>query len=157
MESGTFSEKSLLEFSEKIEELLDFTRCVRADGSAYGTSGQCRKGTAEAKEAKASTPPKPKAKAKRVKAGTDPEKAVKSDAKVKKLSAEWESARSERIAAGKAYAAARKNIREVGKPAVTEARDAYEMAKDREARAADKAMERIEKVRRMAEGRKPNS
>lgn len=33
---------------------LDYTRCVRPDGSAYGTSGQCRKGTqAEKEEAEA--------------------------------------------------------------------------------------------------------
>jgi hypothetical protein len=33
---------------EAVNTLLDsyeFTRCVRADGSAYGTSGKCRKGT----------------------------------------------------------------------------------------------------------------
>ena len=28
----------------------DFTRCVKPDGTAYGTAGQCRKGTASAKE-----------------------------------------------------------------------------------------------------------
>lgn len=31
-------------FSEKALEILDFARCQRADGSFYGTSGQCRKG-----------------------------------------------------------------------------------------------------------------
>lgn len=31
-------------FSEKTLEILDFARCQRADGSFYGTSGQCRKG-----------------------------------------------------------------------------------------------------------------
>lgn len=31
-------------FSEEALEALDFARCQRADGSFYGTSGQCRKG-----------------------------------------------------------------------------------------------------------------
>lgn len=42
------------EFSEK-DEAFDFARCQRADGSFYGTSGQCRKGKdtgAKEKEAK---------------------------------------------------------------------------------------------------------
>lgn len=30
--------------SDRSGEVLDFTRCVRSDGSAYGTPGQCRKG-----------------------------------------------------------------------------------------------------------------
>lgn len=48
---GSFSDQSL----QKVESLFDFTRCVRADGSVYGTSGKCRKGTETgAKEA----PPK---------------------------------------------------------------------------------------------------
>ena len=36
---------------ENFSELpYDFTRCVRPDGSAYGTKGKCRKGTEQAKE-----------------------------------------------------------------------------------------------------------
>lgn len=31
-------------FSESAHEVLDFARCQRADGTFYGTSGQCRKG-----------------------------------------------------------------------------------------------------------------
>jgi FAD synthase len=30
---------------KEVESLLEFTRCQRPDGSYYGTSGQCRKGT----------------------------------------------------------------------------------------------------------------
>ena len=53
--NGNFSENALkayqaalaknggLDFSEG--DLYDFTRCIRPDGSAYGTGGQCRKGT----------------------------------------------------------------------------------------------------------------
>lgn len=33
-------------FSEDAYEVLDFMRCQRADGTFYGTSGQCRKGKA---------------------------------------------------------------------------------------------------------------
>ena len=36
------------DFSEG--ETYDFTRCVRKDGTVYGTSGQCRKGTEQVKE-----------------------------------------------------------------------------------------------------------
>ena len=36
-------------FNEEAQELWDFVRCVRPDGSAYGTSGRCRKGTQEDK------------------------------------------------------------------------------------------------------------
>ncbi len=36
------------DFSE--EGMYDFTRCVRKDGTVYGTAGQCRKGTEEVKE-----------------------------------------------------------------------------------------------------------
>lgn len=48
---GSFSELAL----NAVESMFDFTRCVRADGSVYGTRGKCRKGTETgAKEA----PPK---------------------------------------------------------------------------------------------------
>lgn len=54
---GTFSRESLeafsklaaesqgLSFRESGENSYDFTRCVRPDGSSYGTGGKCRKGT----------------------------------------------------------------------------------------------------------------
>ena len=52
---GHFNEESIarfaehfednIEFSESTEDFVDFARCQRADGSIYGTSGQCRKGT----------------------------------------------------------------------------------------------------------------
>lgn len=32
-------------FNEKVQELWNFTRCQRPDGTHYGTSGTCRKGT----------------------------------------------------------------------------------------------------------------
>ena len=42
--------------SEDILNLIyDFTRCVRADGSVYGTGGKCRKGTEEAKQVESET------------------------------------------------------------------------------------------------------
>jgi hypothetical protein len=41
-------EQHSFNFSEK--EVYDFTRCVRPDGSAYGTGGKCRKGTEQVKE-----------------------------------------------------------------------------------------------------------
>ena len=56
---GGFSEEALqlfqlaaseqgYDFSEG-DETYDFARCVRSDGTAYGTGGSCRKGTEEAK------------------------------------------------------------------------------------------------------------
>lgn len=59
---GSFSEESLRQFSDLVAqtqsadfsegEVYDFTRCVRPDGSAYGTRGTCRKGTEGAAQEK---------------------------------------------------------------------------------------------------------
>ena len=70
---GSFSEKSLAQFAELAAATLpsdfaegdsyDFTTCIRPDGSAYGTSGKCRKGTegvAKVKEKGAAPTAKPK-------------------------------------------------------------------------------------------------
>jgi hypothetical protein len=56
---GHISEKALATYSQLLSELqgvnfsegetYDFTRCVRPDGSSYGTGGKCRKGTEEEK------------------------------------------------------------------------------------------------------------
>ena len=57
---GLFSEESLevfnklasatqgLDYSESGTDSYDFTRCVRPNGTAYGTGGKCKKGTEEA-------------------------------------------------------------------------------------------------------------
>ena len=37
------AEKAGVDFAE--DDTYDFTRCVRSDGSVYGTRGKCRKGT----------------------------------------------------------------------------------------------------------------
>lgn len=61
---ANFSEST--EFSEK-DEAYDFARCQRPDGSIYGTSGQCRKGTPtsdKAPEKKAANGGKARAQAK---------------------------------------------------------------------------------------------
>ena len=52
---GSFSEEALLKYAEMASQTqpsdfaegdsYDFTTCIRPDGSAYGTSGKCRKGT----------------------------------------------------------------------------------------------------------------
>ena len=65
---GHFSEDALtkfnamcadgVDFSEK--EVYDFTRCVRADGTFYGTAGRCRKGSQTASKAKELSAPKAK-------------------------------------------------------------------------------------------------
>jgi hypothetical protein len=47
-------------FNEEAQAVWDFVRCVRPNGTAYGTKGKCRKGTEEAKEAKTPKPKKTK-------------------------------------------------------------------------------------------------
>jgi hypothetical protein len=44
-------------YNEEAQAIWDFVRCVRPNGTAYGTKGKCRKGTEEAKTAEE---PKPK-------------------------------------------------------------------------------------------------
>ena len=55
---GSFSEEALRAYAQLAAEKAglnfaegdsyDFTRCVRPDGSAYGTKGQCKSGTQKA-------------------------------------------------------------------------------------------------------------
>ena len=66
---GHFNEKSValfkehfednIEFSESTEDFVDFARCQRPDGSYYGTSGQCRKGTPTGAKEKTATRTRP--------------------------------------------------------------------------------------------------
>jgi hypothetical protein len=50
-QAAAIAELKKTNFSEGAEGSYDFTRCVRPDGSAYGTRGKCKKGTeAGAKE-----------------------------------------------------------------------------------------------------------
>ena len=79
------SEKVFADFSEG--DFYDFTRCVRPDGSAYGTKGKCRQGTEGAKQEVATNPKKkvkedkpPKSTPKKVKQEAAP-KASKVDPK----------------------------------------------------------------------------
>jgi hypothetical protein len=61
---GSFSEEALEQFAQLAAQTqaadfaegdtYDFTRCVRPNGTAYGTRGKCRKGTESAKEPKES-------------------------------------------------------------------------------------------------------
>jgi hypothetical protein len=103
---GGFSEEALqlfqlaaseqsYEFSEE-GETYDFARCVRPDGTAYGTSGKCRKGTEEAKAPSkdSSTRSRPKGaiesdiKALRQKAKGRGLEASRANTEIKKLEAE---------------------------------------------------------------------
>lgn len=45
-----FSEELYKNFEETLENYLNYTRCVRPDGSSYGTRGRCRKGVEREKE-----------------------------------------------------------------------------------------------------------
>jgi len=63
---GTFSPEAIEAFTEAVGEenfsegLFDFTTCERSDGSLYGTSGHCRKGTQTDSRAKAAARAKAK-------------------------------------------------------------------------------------------------
>lgn len=63
---GSFSEEALQQFADLVaqtqsanfseKEVYDFTRCVRPDGTAYGTGGKCRKGVEGEGEGKKNKP-----------------------------------------------------------------------------------------------------
>jgi len=63
---GTFSPEAIETFTKAVGEenfsegLFDFTTCERSDGSLYGTSGHCRKGTQTDSRAKAAARAKAK-------------------------------------------------------------------------------------------------
>lgn len=81
---GHFSEEALRRFSDLAAEtqstnfaegeIYDFTRCVRPDGTAYGTSGKCRKGVEGAKEIVAKSPKIAKAPKETKKSVSEPKK-----------------------------------------------------------------------------------
>ena len=77
-------------FNEEVQQVWDFVRCQRANGTFYGTSGRCKSGdevgareAPERKPRKAKEKPAPKtaAKKKPVKETTTKPKAEKSKAK----------------------------------------------------------------------------
>lgn len=47
---GFFSEEALEQCESLLQATYDYTRCVRPDGSAYGTAGKCRKGAEAGKK-----------------------------------------------------------------------------------------------------------
>jgi hypothetical protein len=59
---GNFSPEAIEAFTEIVGEenfsegLFDFTRCVRANGTAYGTKGKCKSGSEQAKEIQEKSP-----------------------------------------------------------------------------------------------------
>jgi hypothetical protein len=81
------------DFSES-EDSYDFTRCVRPDGSAYGTRGQCRKGTESAKEAVQGTAVKPAGGGRRAPADQSG-RVAKHEADYNKYAAEHKAAKAE--------------------------------------------------------------
>ena len=50
MNTGNFTNTSLATVREMLSGTLDYTRCVRPDGSTYGTGGKCRKGAERQKD-----------------------------------------------------------------------------------------------------------
>ncbi len=50
MSTGNFTNSSLDTIREMLSGTLDYTRCVRPNGTAYGTGGKCRKGTEKQKD-----------------------------------------------------------------------------------------------------------
>jgi hypothetical protein len=136
------------EFSEG--DTYDFTRCVRPDGSAYGTGGKCRQGTeggpAERKETKeAAAAKKPEGAAKPASAAV----IAREEAKLAKLKAK-EAAAEEKLSTARgarmmASARAGSMVRGAGESRANAAAD----------RAAGKAseatMQRIEQERKLNE------
>jgi hypothetical protein len=67
---GSFTQEALEAYQKALAEregtdfaegdLYDFTTCIRPDGSSYGTSGKCRKGSEGEAKAKAKAKDKPK-------------------------------------------------------------------------------------------------
>jgi hypothetical protein len=73
---GSFSEEALQRFNAIVSELqdanysesedsYDFTRCVRPNGTAYGTGGKCKKGAEAAKPEQMAAPAPKRTKAER--------------------------------------------------------------------------------------------
>lgn len=50
MNTGHFTDSSLNIIEKLLSETLDYSRCVRPNGTAYGTAGKCRKGTEKQKD-----------------------------------------------------------------------------------------------------------
>jgi hypothetical protein len=100
---GGFSEEALSAYAQLVAEgkgvdfseggVYDFARCVRPDGTAYGTSGKCRKGSEEAKKEEVPKERKPRAKKaskplEAQRAGKTSAPKAKAKAKAKKLLAD---------------------------------------------------------------------
>lgn len=90
---GQFSEESLRLYSDLLqnrtgmeEGQYDFRRCVRPNGTSYGTAGKCRKGTEEAKVAPESAP-KVKAKVKAGKQTPEEKRARQADMRARMAAA----------------------------------------------------------------------
>lgn len=82
---GTFEDRAVAlfrehfvettDFSESTEDFVDFATCQRPDGSVYGTSGQCRKGSPTSAKSPAEKKPKVTKSAKSTKVPTTQQEA----------------------------------------------------------------------------------
>ncbi len=174
--SSLAAEKLDLDFSEG--EVYDFARCMRPDGSFYGTRGTCKKGSpAGEKEAEAPKAPRaPKAAggrkrqetspvSKGPKSAAAPAPAAKPKADIKGLKADYQSKFDAAKAARAAARQAEKNWKQVDKetkgdksPEARQRRleagravDKAQQAADRAERESGKAGDRLGKLRQRLE------
>jgi hypothetical protein len=116
MKKYEWDEGILERFRETYTETYDFARCQRPDGSYYGTSGVCRKGSKVGAKEKPATKDKKKAAPKKAKAAP---KSVPSDMK-KELAALESTDKGDAKALGKRFKESKKEIGEGSYGAVKE-------------------------------------
>ena len=143
---ANFSEST--EFSEK-DEAYDFTRCQRPDGSVYGTSGQCRKGTPTSDKA----PEKKAAKGKVTQKSDKPSAKTKAPSDLKAKATELRELNKVAKAADKKAETADKAWRKAGMPKGEQQKEVRRL--DREAKAAnreaDKSGRELVRMKKAAE------
>ena len=116
MKKYEWNEGILEQFRETYTETYDFARCQRPDGSHYGTSGVCRKGSKVGAKEKPAAKDKKKAAPKKAKAAP---KSVPSDMK-KELAALESTDKGNAKALGKRFKESKKEIGEGSYGAVKE-------------------------------------
>jgi hypothetical protein len=116
MKKYEWNEGILERFRETYTETYDFARCQRPDGSYYGTSGVCRKGSKVGAKEKPAAKDKKKAAPKKAKAAP---KSVPSDMK-KELAALESTDKGDAKALGKRFKESKKEIGEGSYGAVKE-------------------------------------
>ena len=136
-------------FNEAAQDVLDFARCQRPDGSFYGTSGQCRKGSPTgAKEKEAPKGRKSSGKTGEASAKKATPKAVGKEASKAKPAPKATQANVRKLdraakAADKKDDAADKAWRKAGSPKGEQQKEVIRL--DKEAKALNRAADKMDK------------